>query len=255
MRTTTVLEICSKTTEGSGLFGTTGKPQLSQIIDSLEHSVNATYELAAGESDTAVDMGDIAEARFVYIEADAEFEVSFGAGSAVAAAIGGAGGTYPSTFVGAEALALEVDGVAIAVVFDVADQSLNQIVTRINFAAASADAAFVSVPIAFNVDDQIVLRSPTVGLDSSVEVVSADALVLTALGVSVSSAQGDNAEPGTSNLAISRPADPTGASAAEGVKAYLLATAVAGNIKLTNPSTSSSVRLTVFVAGDLLTSG
>ena len=226
-------------------FGGTGV--VSELIDTLDHSEDGVYSLDAGEQDVPVDFGDVSEARVVYFEADGEFEVVFGGGVATAAAILGAAGTYPTTFAGGETLNIEIDGTPVAVVFDVADQTLIEVLARVNFYAALLSI----VPVAFNVGGELQLKSPTTGLSSTVEVVSGTALAT--LGLSAGSAQGVSAAPGTSNLVISRPADPSGASAAEGVKSYFMSTIVATSIQLSNPSATAGVRIIVAIAGDLLT--
>lgn len=226
------------------IFG--GDSVLSELVDTLEHAEGGSYQLAAGEQGTPIDFGDVAEARLVYLEGDAEFEVVFGGGAATAAQILAALGTYPTVFVGGETLVFKIDGVTITVTFDAADQTLVQVLARINFYAALLSIA----PVAFASGGQLLLRSPTTGASSTVEVVSGTALAT--LGLSVSTAQGVNAQPGTSNLAISRPADPSGASAAVGVAAYFLSTIVTTAIQVSNPNASAGVRIKALVAGDLL---
>ena len=249
VRINTVLEVCSTSNDtGLKLFGGGGS-QLSEILDTLAHSTAATYELGAGESDLDIDLGDISEVRWLYIEADGDFELSFGVVAATSAVIDAVGGSYPTGFVGGEALALDVDGVAIALTFEATDQTVDQVVARINYEAALA--GFLSQPVAFKVGGQVRLQSPVVGLSSTAEVVSGDAAVLTALGLSVGTAQGDTATPGTSNLVIPQPADASGVGGAEGVKAYILTTAQATSIKLTNPG-SGPLKLQVYLAGDLV---
>ena len=53
-------------------------------------------------------------------------------------------------------------------------------------------------------------------------------------------------------MQVSRPADPSGASAAAGVKAYLLGTIRATALQVTNPSADVDINLKVFLAGDLV---
>jgi hypothetical protein len=226
------------------LFG--GNSVLAELIDTLDHGESGVYALDAGEQNVPVDFGDVTEARLVYLEGDAEFEVVFGGGVATAGQITGSGGTYPTGFVGGETLNITIDGTPIAVIFDAADQTLVQVLARVNYFAALLSLTCV----AFNVGGELQLKSPTTGASSTVVVVSGTGMA--ALGLAPASAQGANAVPGTSNLAVSRPADPSGASAAEGVKAYFLATIVATSIQITNPNATAGVRIKSLVVGDLL---
>jgi hypothetical protein len=247
IRVSTTLDIIAgyENSLDNKLFG--GDSVLAELIDTLDHGESGVYALDAGEQNVAIDFGDVTEARLVYLEGDGEFEVVFGGAVATAAQITGSGGTYPTGFTGGETLNITIDGTPIAVVFDAADQSLVQVLARVNYFAALLSLP----PVAFDSGGELQLKSPTTGLTSTVAVVSGTAMAT--LGLAPAAATGANAAPGTSNLAISRPADPGGASAAEGVKAYLLATIVATSIILTNPSATAGVRIKTLVVGDLLT--
>jgi len=227
------------------LFG--GDGVLGELIDTLDHGEAGVYALDPGENNVAVDFGDVTEARLVYLEGDAEFEAVFGGTVATAAQITGVGGAYPTGFAGGETLNITINGTPVAITFDAADQSLVQVLARINYFALLLSLSCV----AFDSGGQLQLKSPTVGDSSTVAVVSGTGMA--ALGLSVSSAQGANAAPGTSNLAISRPADPSGASAAEGLKSYILATIVATSVILSNPNSTAGVRIKTLIVGDLLT--
>jgi hypothetical protein len=232
------------------IFG--GTSVLSEVVDSLEHGKSCTLKLDGGETDVAVPLGDISDVRFVYIEADAEFNVAFAAPAATAAQITGVGGTYPTTFAGGETLSFDIDGSTIAIVFDAADQTLDQVIARINFEAALQHAAFVSVPVAFDNGSQLQLKSPTTGLTSTVAV-AAGGTALATLGLTGdTTATGAATVPGTSDIKVVRPADTAGASAAEGVKAYLMGTVQATALTVSNPNAASAVNLEIFVAGDLV---
>lgn len=229
-----------------------GAGVLSEVLDTLENVQSSTYQLGALETQ-ALDFGDVAQGRYLYLEGDGEFSVAFSAALATAAAINGAAGTYPTAFAGGEVLALEIDGTAVTVTMDVADQTRDQVVARINFAAALADASFVSNPVAFQNGSQLSLRSPNTGTGSTVEVlVTTSSSVLTALGLSVSAAQGSASEPGTTDVEVRRPADPSGASAAYGVKSYLLGTVQCTAVQVTNLMDDAALNLKVLIAGDLV---
>jgi hypothetical protein len=225
-----------------------GAGVLSELIDTLEHPQTGEYVLAAGELDTAVDMGDITEARLVYLEGDSEFEVVFNGTAATGGIITGAAGTFPTLFAGGETLLFSIDATPITVTFDALDQTLTDVVARINHAAALM--GFLSNPVAFAVGGEVQLRSPTVGGSSVVDVTGGTGAAT--LGVAVSTSTGVAAGGiGTNAIAVERPADPAGASAAAGLKAYLLATVKTTSVRLSNPG-ANSVRIKVFMAGDLI---
>lgn len=223
-----------------------GGPLLSELLDTLAHAQSATYQLEASES-SAIDLGDVAQVRLCYLEGDGEFSVVFGGGAATAALLDGVGASYPTTFAGGESLLFAVDGVSIAALFESADQTLAQVVARINFAASLA--GFVSSPVAFVSGGQLRLRSPTTGLSSVVDVTGGTGRA--ALGLAISRVVGAEAVPGTSPVSVFRPADPSSASESFGVKSYLLATVRASAITVSNLS-PGLLNLKVFVAGDLV---
>lgn len=229
------------------VFG--GSGVVSQLLDTLEHAATTTYQIAASDTE-AIDFGDITSARYIYIEGDSEFSIAFAATLATAGQVLGVSGTYPTGFVGGETLNLLIDGIAIAIVFDVADQTRDQVIARINFVAALTNAAFVANPIALRSGLELLLQSTTTGPTSTVEVVGGTALVT--LGLSAGTGTGDAAEPGTSDVQVLRPADPTGASAAEGVKAFFHGTVEAAALQVTNLSLTAALNITVFLAGDLV---
>lgn len=224
-----------------------GGPLLSEILDTLAHAQSSTYQLDEGEANVAIDLGDVAEVRYVYVEGDGEFSVVFGGGVSTAAQQDAIGASYPTTFAGGETLTLEIDGVPVSVAFDVADQTLAQVVARINYVAALA--GFTSTPVAFAHSGQLRLTSPTTGLSSVVDVQGGTGRA--ALGLTVQRVEGQEAVPGTSPLSVFRPADTSGATAAQGVKSYLLATVRATAMTVTN-LTAGLLNLKVFVAGDLV---
>jgi len=230
------------------IFGGSGN-LLNEVLDTLARGTSGTYDLIEGEQDVVIALGDIAIARMVYLEADGEFSVTFGSGTATRAVVTGVAGTYPTAFVGGELLDLLIDGVAVAVSFDVADQTRDQVLARVNFFASLA--GFVATQIAYRAGTQLELRSPTTGGGSTVEVLgTTDPAVLTALGLVVGVTAGAAAQPGTSPLAIVRPADATANAVAYGVKSYFLATCSTTQVKVSN-TTAGPIKINAFVAGDL----
>ena len=110
------------------LFG--GNGVISALLDTLEHGSSATYQIDP-LSPESIDFGDVAEARFIYLEADGEFSVALSAALATAGIIAGVGGSYPTGFTGGEVLELEINGIPITVTFDAADQTRDEVVARV----------------------------------------------------------------------------------------------------------------------------
>lgn len=227
------------------IFG--GEGLLSELLDTLAHGESATYTLQGGEQDVAIDFGDVLQARMVYLEGDGEFSVEFGGTAPTNALINGAAGTYPTVFVGGETLDFEIDGTLVSVVFAAGDQTLVQVLARINYFAALLSLGVV----ALDNGGQVQLKSPTTGIGSTVEVI-AGGTALAALGLAAGTAQGAASTPGTSPIQVRRPADPDGANAAEGVKSYFLGTVVTSSVKVSNLNADDVLNLKSFVAGDLV---
>lgn len=103
----------------------------------------AQLELATlgnvGDSFEDLDVVDeLSQIELLYISTSAEVALRFYAiaSSAVASA-----GVYPTGFVGTETLITTIDGTVVTTTFDVADQSVDQAVARINAAMALAGIA------------------------------------------------------------------------------------------------------------------
>jgi hypothetical protein len=227
-----------------------GGPLLAELLDTLAHEQSGGPFQLAGNEVYSVPFGNVVEARYLYLEADGECDVTLGGGTATHAERLGVGGTYPTAFAGGETLSFKIDDVLVAVAFTAADQTRDEIVARINFAAALA--GFLATPVALQSGSQLKLRSPTTGIGSSVEVL-AGGTALATLGLTVGRTLGVDAQPGTSAIHMFRPADPTGSAAAQGVKSYLLATVKTTAVTVTNLSPTEVLNLKTFVAGDLVT--
>ena len=220
----------------------------TELLDTLDHAISQVLTIESGTSNLAIDMGDVTQARLIYVESDLEIEVTFGGALATAAIVDGAAGTYPTGFAGGETLNLDVDnGGLVSCSFDAADQSLAQVVNRINSCLALNGQA----PVASDSGSQLRLASTTTGTGSEIDIQSGTALAI--LGHSIGITNGINSTPGASAMQIQRPADPTGASAADGVVAYLLATVNTSSVSISNTSLTSSARVRVMIAGDLVT--
>ncbi len=230
---------------------------VSELLDTLDHGNASILLLEAASTDVPIPFGNVAQARIIYIEADGEFQVEFGGAAATGAVVTGSGGTYPTGFVGAEALSLDIDNLgAVAIAFTSGASTAQDVANEINAAFALAGVLSGTDPVApaTVVGGEMRFTSPTTGLTSEVDIVSGDAAVLTALGISVGVTNGDNANPGASDISVHRPADPSGASAAEGVTAFLYATINTTQVLVTNPSTTVDINMKVLIVGDLTAS-
>jgi len=214
----------------------------TQVIDSLVRAESGLYMLAAGELNTPVDFGDVAQARMIYIEADGELEVTFGGVPGTVATLLGAGASFPTGFAGGEAFSFKVDGVAVAGTFLIGDQTLQQVVNRLNATAMLAGIAFVPFVVE---GGQIRMSGAVASLTGKVEVLTANATI----GFpSVTSDLGTDPILGVAPMQLQRPID-LSASSAETLKAYLFATVKTTNVLLSNNS-ASQVTARVMIAGD-----
>lgn len=137
--------------------------------------------------------------RFVLDNADGELSP---------ARITSAAGTYPTTFSGGETLSIDVDGAGATVVtFQVGDQSIEQVISRINTVLGYTAASLGTVA------NTIVLKSANEGPSSSLEVTAVSApAVTTATGFSVVGpvAGTDNSDTATFTGAVAAMVSATG---------------------------------------------
>jgi hypothetical protein len=219
----------------------------TELLDTLDHGVSQVLTVEAGTSNLAVDMGDVAQARLIYIESNLEIEVTFGGALATGAIVDGSGGTYPTGFAGGETLNLVVDnGGLVSCSFDAADQSLAQVINRINSCLALNGQA----PVASDSGGELRLASTTTGTGSEIDIQSGTGLAI--LGHSIGVTNGINSTPGASALQLQRPADASGADAAQDVLAYVLATINTSSVSISNTSLTANARVRLMIAGDLV---
>jgi hypothetical protein len=220
---------------------------LSEMVDSFDHAQPQVGTLGPGESNTQINLGDVAQPRLVYIEADRELDVVFGGSQAPEAGVlQGVGAAFPTGFAGGEVLDFSVDGVSVVATFEGADQTITHVVNRLNAAAALQGLA---TPVWSNVGGQLRLQSTTTGLASSVSVTGS--VVATALGfASTTTDAGENPTPNTSSLSLKRLVD-LSTSQVMALKVYALLTVQTTALYLSNPDPSNSVKYTVCVVGDL----
>lgn len=228
--------------------------ELGQQIDTLDHGNAHVATLAGGETNFQVPFGDVAEARMVYIETDGDIRITPGGGLATSAEVDGAGGAYPTGFAGGETLEIDVDnGGSFTVTFDAADQSLSEVINRINAAAALegiSGAGGVPATIARDTGGgELRIVSPTTGASSEVEIVGGTAVAT--LGLSAGVTNGTDASGAGVPLTLRRPAS-SGGSTISGLRSFLLATLVTTSITIDNLDSGNSARVYVALAGDVL---
>ena len=107
----------------------------------------------------------------------------------LAAILAGVGGVFPTLFAGGETLTFSVDGTApLTVTFEGADQSAQQVATRINSAWVLANRA--GLPASFVGLSAVVLTSSTSGPESTVVVTGGSAQARLGFGAPHDSASG-----------------------------------------------------------------
>ena len=216
----------------------------SQFTDALDHATSAQFTLAPSES-ASLDFGDVAEARFIYLEADGELEAAVNGVAPTVATLLGSGGTFPTNFVGGEAFSFRVDGVTVAGTFTSAAQSVQQVVNELNARAMLAGLGFVPFQV---LSGQIWLHGDDDSSAGKVEVLTTNATIGFA---ALTSTIGTDADGVTAPLQLARPVDVTGSTAIES-RVMWLATMRCTGLVLTNPSETEVVRISAVVAGDLV---
>lgn len=220
---------------------------LEELLDTIARARQVVGELAVNQANFLVDKGDITTIRLLYIEADNDLDFYLGGSAPTTAEVTGVGASFPTGFAGGETLDLEIDGVPFTVTFDVADQSIAQVVARCN-----ADSAFAGLDgfTAFVQSGQIRFRSLTAGSASAVVVTGGTAA--TALGFPAPvSAVGLDPTPNTSPVRLRRNAD-AASSQIETLKVYALLSVSTTSLYISNPSTTDLVRYRIAMGGDLV---
>lgn len=229
---------------------------LSSLLDTLDHATVHEATLSAGETNYVVPFGDVLQGRMVYIRGDGPIRVTPGGGLATSASVTGSGGTYVTGFVGGETLDLDIDnGGTINVVFDAADQSLAQVINRINSFAALAGVTGdggAPITIASDVGSELRIASGTTGVSSEVEIL-AGGTALATLGLTATVVNGVEAQAGQTPITLTKPASTAGSDAASGVPVFFFATLQTSALTIDSLDSSNEVRIMVAVAGDVVT--
>lgn len=120
---------------------------------------------SVGQNFTDLDvLADFTALEFLYVKAASPVVLRIGAD---AAEVVGEGASYPTGFAGTETLLVTIDGTALTVAFTSGDQTLAQVVARINAAAALAG---LPAPRASELDGQLRIRGVSTGAAGSVVV-------------------------------------------------------------------------------------
>jgi len=61
---------------GASLDDSIFQRDLSELLDTLDHASAQVITMAGAEADTEISMGDVADGRLLYVEADGEVEVN-----------------------------------------------------------------------------------------------------------------------------------------------------------------------------------
>jgi len=228
---------------------------MTSVLDTLDHATTHEGTLAASETNYVVPFGDVALARLVYIRADGAIRVTPGGGLATSAQADGVGGTYVTAFAGGETLLFEVDNVAVAVVFDGTDQSLAQVINRINsfvaLAGVSGPGGIPATVARTNGATELRLVSPTTGIASEIDVQSGTGRAT--LGLAVAVTNGVNSTAGQTPLTLTKPANVNASDGAAGVPVFFFGTLQTASLTVENLETAAETRILVGIAGDVIT--
>lgn len=120
---------------------------IEALLDTCEHAEAGVYTLEENENNVSVDFGDVTEARAIWIESSGDLEVVIGGIPGTVGTLLGSGGTFPTAFAGGEAFSFRIDGTAVTGTFLDADETLQQVVNRLNSTAMLAGLDFVPFKI------------------------------------------------------------------------------------------------------------
>lgn len=103
-----------------------------------EASVSSSVVIAGSDPVDLDCLDALTSIELLYIKSSAPVTVRINAIAAIAV---GVGGTYPTGFGGGETLITTIDGTVVTTTFDVADQTLVQVINRVNSSMALAGIA------------------------------------------------------------------------------------------------------------------
>lgn len=152
--------------------GACSSANYASIADTASPLTVATTGLP-GQEFVAIDaLAGLSDIQFLYVKSSADIVLRIGAAPATMLATGG---TYPTGFVGAETFEFAIDGTTVSVVFEAADQTVTDVINRINAAVALAG---LPTPAAYldTATGQVAIDSYLTGEDGSV-VIEPDAVI------------------------------------------------------------------------------
>lgn len=156
---------------GNGFIHLRNKTFAGLIITRVDNSPGTVTASRLACAIGGIEPYDMAPGDTVGINLDAAATVAATFTAAPASIIGTAG-TFPTGFVGGETLELSIDGGGTVVVpFTVADQTVDNVVDRVNSVTASSNPF-----IAFNTGGELELRSRNQGFGASIEVIGGSAV-------------------------------------------------------------------------------
>lgn len=215
--------------------------KISALLDTCDHAESGVYTLDGSEVNVVVDFGDVTEARCIWIESDGDLELTIGGIPGTVATLLGSGGSFPTGFAGGEAFSFRVDGTLVAGTFLDADESLQQVVNRLNAAAMLAGLGFVPFEV---VSGQIRLSGNLATSVGKVEVVTANATI------GFPALTSDNGTDASGSAAPQQIRKPLTTDANNDAVAFYFATVKTTSLVLANLSTSvTTVR--VCIVGDV----
>lgn len=218
---------------------------IEELLDTMDNAQPGTGTLGAGETNRSLPLGAIAQGRLLYLEAAGDINVYINGVAATPAVKTGSGGTYPTSFLGGETLTFEREGTPITVTFDVADQTLAQVVNRIN--AAMALAGFAT-PGASDFGGE--LRITTTATGSGATLTDFAGSALATLGLAAGDEEGDDPVPATAAWQLRRMAASGGSQIAD-LKSYLLASVRFSSVFISNADPTETVSYRYCFVGDL----
>lgn len=142
----------------------------SRIFDAIVEAPSVRIATAGAVGQAWEDLGVLEslsqiELLFLQVLYGAQAMIRIGAAPAE---LLGAGGVFPSGFGGGETLNVTIDGTALAVVFDVADQSAAQVAARIN--ATAALAGLTHMPASVDASGQLLLTGVLTGAQGAIAI-------------------------------------------------------------------------------------
>jgi hypothetical protein len=154
-----------------GRYNCNGAQQYEAVVSSTVTLSSTVDDLDCLDALTAIEL--------LYLKTSASMTLRL---DALPASGVGVGASYPTGFTGSETLISTVDGTPVTTTFDVADQTLTQVINRVN--AAFALAGFAT-PRADSLNGQLRVQGVATAIDGSAGTVSFSGTGASTLGMDV----------------------------------------------------------------------